>query len=135
MSALTTRGLRPRRTGRGRGFTLLEMMLVVVIIGMLATVAVIAIGSRARTAKIETTKVKLKTIESQLDAYQVERGSFPQSLSALVPGYLKTVPKDAWKRDFVYSLTPVGPNQPFTLYSLGESEEDPSDDISVWTIE
>ncbi len=130
------------RTGgrrRGAGFTLLEMMLVVLIIGMLATVSVVAIGSRLNSARESTTKVKLSELKTALLSYQMDYAAYPERLDALVPKYLEKVPKDGWNRDFFYS--PTGATDPtgaprFELISTGRSgERGGQDNINVWTMD
>ncbi|MBL0871599.1 MAG: type II secretion system protein GspG [Phycisphaerales bacterium] len=124
---------------RGAGFTLLEMMLVVLIIGMLATVSVVAIGARMNAARESTTKVKLSELKTALLSYQMEYAAYPERLEALVPKFIEKVPKDAWGKDFFYS--PTGATDPsgaprFELISTGRSgERGGQDNINVWTMD
>lgn len=132
-------GARAGGRRRGAGFTLLEMMLVVLIIGMLATVSVVAIGSRLNSARESTTKVKLSELKTALLSYQMDYAAYPERLEALVPKYLEKVPKDGWNRDFFYS--PSGATDPlgaprFELISTGKSgERGGQDNINVWTMD
>jgi general secretion pathway protein G len=128
----------PRPRERRAGFTLIEMMAVVLIIGLLAGIVGVAVFSSVNSAKVSTTQAQIKNLESALAFYQMDNGDFPttdQGLQALVQkptsaptpeswrqgGYLqtKTVPKDAWKHDFQY-LSP-GQHNPdsYDLWSLG----------------
>lgn len=118
-----------------RGFTLLEMMLVLLIIGLLMTVAVLNMTGTSTKARIDTTKAKMSQYKTAINSYFVSNGSYPVSLQAMVPGMLEKVSKDAWKRDFIYSPTSNDPTKPYQLYSQGEKPDDPSDDISIWAIE
>ena len=89
------------------GFTLIEMMLVVVIIGILVTIAAINVGDKANQAKITATEATIAGIRTAINQYEMDHGKYPQSLADLVSGekhYLdqETVPTDAWKHEFKY---------------------------------
>ncbi len=116
------------------GFTLIEMMIVLVILGLLAGIGIPAYMNYAKRAKLETTKANLKVLRDATDNYYLQIGKYPESLQDLVKkpsdpeaasnwlgSFLrkKEVPKDAWKRPFVYQLTP-GAEEPYELYSKGE---------------
>jgi general secretion pathway protein G len=128
----------PSSRERAAGFTLIEMMAVVLIIGLLAGIVGVAVFSSVDSARVSTTQAQMKNLESALAFYQMDNGSFPttdQGLQALVQkptsapvpeswrqgGYLQTqtLPKDAWKHDFQY-LSP-GQHNPdsYDLWSLG----------------
>lgn len=124
----------PRRHRR-RAFTLLEMMLVVVIIGLLVGVAVMNLAGQSTVARIGTTKATLRTTQNAITSYFTTNGSYPASLAVLTPSLLPNAPTDAWKRPLVYILTPADTLHPYILYSLGEDQQpSTADDISVWNI-
>jgi general secretion pathway protein G len=77
------------------GFTLLELMIVVSIIGILATLAVPSYQSSVVKAKEAALRQDLSTLRDVLDQHKADQGKYPPSLSALVSaGYLRGVPKD-----------------------------------------
>ena len=113
------------------GFTLLEIMVVVAIIGLLAAVIVPNVIGQGEGAKVDLTKANMGKIVQQLDLYKFNNGSYPtteEGLNGLVErpasarkwpegGYLPKVPQDPWNNDYVY-LSP-GVDGPFDLLSLG----------------
>ncbi len=109
-----------------RGFTLLEMMLVVVIMGVLIGVASVSILGRGKAAKIAASRATMATAASMIKNYNLEQGTYPATLDNLVPKYMEKVPLDAWKRPLVYIAGNSGVGagaHPFQLYSTGESGE------------
>jgi general secretion pathway protein G len=110
-----------------RAFTLLEMMLVVVIMGILASVAVFAIRGRIAETRIGTTQASLNTIKSALEMYNGKYAVYPAVLDDLTVGATRMItppmPKDGWKRDFRYyypSASGLDPDtRPFDLFSMG----------------
>jgi general secretion pathway protein G len=136
-----------------RGFTLIEIMVVVVILGILAALVVPQIMSRPDQAKVTVAKGDIKAISAALDMYKLDNHSYPntqQGLEALVrkpsgnpparnwnpDGYLKRMPVDPWGNPYQY-LAP-GTRGPFDLYSFGadgkESGTDLDADIGNWDI-
>jgi len=129
-----------------RGFTLIEVLVVIIILGLIAALVVPRITGRLDEAKVEATKIQMRAIKDALEQYKLDNGTYPtteQGLKALVEKpntrplpsrwrpYLDKLPQDAWGRDFVY-LSP-GINRPFELRSLGaDGKEDTEDDLDVW---
>ncbi len=87
--------LSPTRRGAQRGFTLLELMIVMIIIGILAAVAVPAYLQSVRKAKEAVLKEDLQAMRKAIDSYTIDKSKAPQALQDLVEsGYLKAMPKD-----------------------------------------
>ncbi|MCK6372092.1 MAG: type II secretion system major pseudopilin GspG [Gammaproteobacteria bacterium] len=136
-------------SSREVGFTLIEIMVVVVILGILA--ALIAPNVISRIDEAQGTKVKqdIRAIESALKLYRLDRFRYPstdEGLAALSTppsdpsapwpegGYLDRVPKDPWDRPYIY-LYP-GTRAEFDLYTLGrdgvEGGEGVDADVGNW---
>ena len=138
------------------GFTLIELMVVIVILGLLAGVIIPRFMGETDKAKVATTKMQIASLESALKMYKLDNGSYPsteQGLQALVEsptagnlptnwrkgGYLEKgkVPKDPWKNDYIY-ICP-GSHGDFDLSSLGADGEPGGEgfdkDINNWEIE
>jgi len=130
---------------RNRGFTLVEMLLVVTIIGILAALVIPRIAGTSNTARITAATSDIKGgIKTAIDRYEVENGEYPKSLNDLVQKpsdaknwsgpYLDEIPKDPWGHDYVYVFP--GRNNPngYDLYSVGPDGQDgTADDIGNWT--
>lgn len=135
--------IRPLERAAREGFTLIEVLLVVVIIGILVGVAVPRLGGRVRQSQVAAARAGIENISTALRLYELDMGAFPSSLQGLVqnPGsagtwrgpYLeKGMPKDPWGNDYVYS-NPGSNNQgSFDLKSLGPDGVDSADDVANW---
>lgn len=125
---------------RAGGFTLLEMMLVVVIMGLLMTVAVVAFRGRTEAVKIQTTQAKLRQIKDALEQYNGQFSTYPPALSVLTQGTAAYVEpralKDAWEMDIAYYYpgTSGDTTRPYDLFSLGANKVPGGDDLDVWAL-
>ena len=136
------------------GFTLIEIMVVVVILGILAALVVPQVMNRPDQAKVTVAKGDIKAIGAALDMYKLDNYSYPstqQGLDALVEkpsgnpqpknwnrdGYLKRVPKDPWGNEYQY-LSPGTKGGQCDLYSYGadgkQGGSDLNADIGNWDL-
>ena len=115
-----------QRNDEARGFTLLEIMVVLVIIGVLAALVAPRFIERADEAKVQATKSQINSIAQALKLYRLHNNRYPTSsegLQALVTAdkdghkYMDELPRDAWGNDFVY-LSP-GVHGDFDILSYG----------------
>ena len=117
---------------RAGGFTLVEMMVVIVIIGILATVLITQIAGKADRAKVEATKAIIKQVGDAVEMFKLDHNKYPERLDDLMRmpayvdarkwppgGYLKKSPRDAWDRELYYRF-PGTAGQPFDVVSFGE---------------
>ena len=137
-----------------RGFTLIEIMVVLIIIGLLAGIVVPKLMGRTEEAKRTKTAVQIKNLQSSLDLYKLDSGVYPstdQGLQALVEkpavgeipnnwkegGYIDKIPKDPWGSNYVY-ISPGGHGD-YDLYSYGADGEEGGEgrnaDIQSWNLE
>lgn len=129
------------RLGR-RGFTLLEMMLVMLLIGGL-TAIVVAINfiGKAEQARIDLTITKMRTLQQELQAYNFRHGVFPTSADGLnvlvnAAGVQETMLKDEWGTPFAYYAPTNDPMRPYDLISDGPDRiPDTEDDIDIWYVD
>ncbi len=127
---------RNRVSGGQSGFTLIEIMVVVVILGVLAAIVVPNIMSRPDQAKVTVANADVKAIASSLEMYRLDNGFYPstdQGLEALVrepsgnpeprnwnpDGYLKKLPQDPWGNAYQYEQPGTKNITSYDLYSLG----------------
>ncbi|MFT3683475.1 MAG: type II secretion system protein GspG [Phycisphaerales bacterium] len=140
-----TNDLPPQHTPsppRAAGFSLLELMLVVVIMGILMGTVIISLSGQAEKAKKAATIAKMRTVKSALAGYSAEFGSFPPTEMGLQPlvtnKTLEGVPLDGWKRPMRYLFpgTSGNPDQPYDLISAGgDGAWGTADDLNIWLIE
>jgi len=142
---------RSRVPSRTAGFTLLEIMVVIVILGLLAALVVPKLIGRTEEAKQTQTRLQIKNIEQALQLFKLDNGFYPdteQGIEALVRvpeigripknyrkgGYLGRVPKDPWGTNYVY-VSP-GTNGDYDITSYGADEapggEGEDADINSW---
>src|ERR1039457_4335972 len=134
-----------------RGFTLIEIMLVVIIIGILVAMLVPNIAGRSEQARRTAARTDIESnLSTALDLYRMDTGQYPtteQGGGALITQpttspaptqwngpYLKKkrIPKDPWGRDYVYVSPGTNNPESYDLSSLGPSGVEGSNDINNW---
>ncbi|MCJ7675585.1 MAG: type II secretion system major pseudopilin GspG [Sedimentisphaerales bacterium] len=132
-------------------FTLIELMIVVVILGLLATIVMPRILSRPEQARRTKAKIDIRNIESALALFKTDTGRFPttsEGLEAMVSdpgikgyngdGYLDKVPVDPWGNKYIY-ISPGVRNRDYDLESYGRDGEDGGTaddaDIESWNLD
>jgi general secretion pathway protein G len=117
-----------------RGFTIIEVMAVLIILGLLATVVAVNVVGRVKDARVRTTKLNLKKLHQAVQSFEMQTNRYPSEEVGLIElieqpsdvenwpagGFLETteLPKDAWGNDFVYQLNPES-GKPFVIISYG----------------
>lgn len=132
------------RSGRILGFSFLEIMMVVMIIGILVAVVGPKLVGRTRRAQVAAAKDQIKSFETSLQMYEMEVGSFPsteQGLDALVnkpsnvskdawTQAMKEIPADPWKEPYIYRC-PGEHGGEYDLVSKGpDTKEGTEDDVN-----
>ena len=131
--------MKKRRRKNRCGFTMVELMAMLIIIGLLATLVVTKVATKIDQARITTTKANLKVLHSAVNQFKMDTGRFPaeeEGLMALVEqpsdviryepgGYLETteIPKDGWGNELIYELSPES-GKPFVIKSFGADGEE-----------
>jgi len=130
---------------KAAGFTLIEVMVVVVILGILAALIVPKIMSRPEQARMVKVKQDILAIQSALDLYKLDNGRYPstdQGLQALVTkpstppvprnwksdGYLQEMPVDPWGEQYQY----INDNDKAKIFSYGPDGRDGNSQIGNW---
>ena len=141
-----------RARGRVRGFTLIEIMVVVVIIGILAALIAPSVISRVDDAQISRVKNDIRAIESSLQLFRMDNYRYPstdEGLRALVERpsdanirnwrpYLSSLPRDPWDNPYQY-VSPGVRNSDYDVFSLGADGRPGGDgsnaDIGNWNLD
>jgi general secretion pathway protein G len=104
---------------RVSGFTLVELLVVLVILGLLVGLVGPRVMRRIKPAKEKTARVQIANIEQSLQHYYLENdAAYPATLDVLVPEYMESVPLDPWNNPYVYRY-PGSHNKDFDLESGG----------------
>jgi len=141
-----------------KGFTLLELLVVIVILGILATYVGTRIMGKPEEARQTQAKIQIQALENALNMYRLDNGEYPsteQGLRALVEkpavgnipktwregGYLEKsrVPQDPWKNDYAYLYPGIRNANSFDLFSYGSDNQPGGEgkdaDIGNWEVD
>lgn len=151
MTAGTERTALRRRARRAGGFTLMELLLVMVIIATLAALVLPNLAGRSEESRVTAAKAQIELFRTALSHYEVDGGTFPstdQGLAALLTEpqgeptprawkgpYLEKVevPLDPWGSEYVYASPGVHMPKTYDLYSPGpDKRENTDDDVVSW---
>lgn len=131
---------------RNNGFTLIEIMVVLSILGLLMSIALPRMTGRTQEARIQTTKLQIENLASAVDAFEFDCGRFPtpeEGLNALReapfdgrgwngPYLKKAIPLDPWQEEFVYDV-PGQRSVDYDIFSKGpDRQAGTGDDIGSW---
>ncbi|KPU82842.1 general secretion pathway protein GspG [Psychromonas sp. PRT-SC03] len=138
------------KNNKQKGFTLLEIMVVIVILGVLASLVVPNLMGNKDKADYQKVISDLVALENALDMYKLDNSRYPnteQGLDALLKkpsaspeprnypedGYIKRLPQDPWGNDYI--LNSPGEHGKVDILSVGpDAEEDTADDIGNWSL-
>lgn len=133
-----------------KGFTLVELMAVLMIVALLAGLAAKSFMGQTEKAKVTVTKATLKTLHGAVNMFKLDTGRYPSEDMGLIElveqptdvegwnpeGYLESteVPRDAWKNEFIYMLNPES-GKPFVIISYGADGKEGGEgyDADLWS--
>ena len=127
------------------GFTMIELMAMLIIIGLLATLVVTKVATKIDQARITTTKANLKALHNAVNQFKMDTGRFPSDDKGLIDlieqptdvetwepgGYLETteIPPDGWGNEFIFELYPESGKQYVIRSSGPDGEQGTEDDL------
>lgn len=135
-----------------KGFTLIELMLVVIIISILSAMVVPRLVGRSKEAKEAAAKADIESnIALSLDMYELDNGTYPSTEQGLVSlmrkpsmapvpsnwkgPYLRKTPKDPWGNEYTYACPGMHNKDDYDLFSYGPDGIESQDDIVNWETE
>jgi len=123
---------------KNKGFSLMELMIVLIILGLLGSLVAPKLFSKVSSSKKKTAVAQMQMFETAIDTYRLDIGSVPPSLEALRtsdnpnwdgPYLPKSIPLDPWGKEYIYTI-PGENGLPFTLMSYGLDGEPGGEDES-----
>jgi general secretion pathway protein G len=127
-----------------QGFTLVEMLLVITIIGILAALVVPKMMGRSEQARDAAARADIASIKTALDAYEIDNGNYPRNIGELLqqPGnavhwhgpYLDKIPQDPWTQNYNYVYPGKHNPSGYDIFSAGpDGKAGTDDDIGNWS--
>jgi general secretion pathway protein G len=131
---------------RHNGFTLVEMLLVLVILGVLAAIVYPKVAGRGEQARVTSTQTQIAAFKTALDAFEVDNGYYPKGRNGLQDlvvkpreavnwrgPYLESIPKDPWQNDYIYECPGKHNVNSYDIMSMGsDGRSGTEDDICNW---
>jgi general secretion pathway protein G len=131
---------------RRAGFTLVEMLLVLVILGVLAAIVYPKVAGRGEQARVTSTQTQISAFKTALDAFEVDNGYYPKGHNGLQDlvqkprdavnwrgPYLESIPKDPWQNEYVYECPGKHNSGSYDVMSMGpDGRSGTDDDIGNW---
>jgi general secretion pathway protein G len=130
----------------GKAFTIIEVMAVIVIIGILASIVAVNVVGRIDKSRVTATKANLKVLHSAVIQFKLDTGRYPTEEAGLqelieqptdvtgwnAGGYLQStsLPKDAWGHEFIYQLSPES-GKAFVIISYGADGEEGGEGLNA----
>ncbi|XOV77653.1 MAG: type II secretion system protein GspG [Aestuariibacter sp.] len=120
---------------KSKGFTLIEILVVLVVLGMLASLIVPGLMGKTEKAKAKTASTQIQRVAMAVEEYYLDNGHAPKELEELVPGYVKPSQiKDPWGRSFRYQFP--GENGDYDIFTYGADDtpggEGVNEDLGNW---
>ena len=131
---------------RRRAFTLVEMLLVLVILGVLAAIVYPKVAGRGEQARQTAAQSQIAAFKTALDAFEVDNGYYPKGRNGLLDliqkprdavnwrgPYLESIPKDPWQNEYIYSNPGKHNPNSYDILSVGpDGREGTEDDVGNW---
>jgi general secretion pathway protein G len=128
----TQRQILTRRLTSQRGMTLIEIMVVIAIIGILASAIGFGVVNWLKESKTQTASIQLSTVAQALDGFYATKGDYPSSLGDLTNGKRPLLKeknlKDPWNKDLVYNFPATKGDGDFDLCSKGPDKRAGTED-------
>ena len=120
------------------GFTLIELILVTVIIGILAGMVTLTFAGRTEEARVKAARGDIASLQNAIDLYALDHNDdYPGSLNELVGGereYVRDLPRDPWGNPYVYKTPGDKHKNSYDVYSAGpDGQPGTEDDVVPWS--
>lgn len=143
MTGINRKYLTGQGRGRQKGFTMVELLLVLVILAVLAAIVVPKFTGRSEQARITAVRTQIAAFETSLDAFEVDNGFYPSELRFLVEQpanapnwhgpYMKEIPLDPWGNAYIYKSPGDYNQRSYDIMSMGpDGKVGGDDDITNW---